>query len=122
MSEESPIQRARNLRRAMTPSEKKMWEKLRQRRFCGLRFQRQYLIVYQHNQTKADYFIVDFYCHEKKLVVEIDGKIHNQQKEEDKHREEILRNLGYHIIRFKNEELHDIQEVLYRLIRYIENI
>jgi len=122
MSEESPIQRSRNLRRAMTPSEKKLWEKLRKRRFQGLRFLRQYLIVYQENQLKTDYFIVDFYCHEKKLIIEVDGKIHEKQREEDKHREDILRNLGYHTIRFKNEELNHMHEVLYRLIRHIETL
>jgi len=67
MSEDSPIQRARNLRRAMTPSEKRLWEKLRLRRFMGLRFLRQYIIIYQHNHSHPDYFIVDFYCAEKKL-------------------------------------------------------
>ena len=57
---------ARILRKNMTFHEKLLWEKLKLKQICGKRFRRQHPI---------DFFIVDFYCHEARLVVEIDGEI-----------------------------------------------
>ncbi|MEM1124354.1 MAG: DUF559 domain-containing protein, partial [Bacteroidota bacterium] len=58
----------------------------------------------------------DFHCHEQKLIVEIDGDIHLEQIEYDKIREETLKEMGYKIIRFRNEEvLKDISSVLIKL-------
>ena len=51
------------------------------------------------------FFIADFYCHEKKLVLEIDGKIHQRQKDYDQLRTHIINTLGIKVIRFKNEEI-----------------
>ena len=101
--------RAQQLRKKMTEAEKKLWRILRNRRFEGLKFRRQHPI---------NRFVVDFYCHEKLLVVEVDGGIHNDVdvKERDEGREEELKNLGLTIVRFTNEEvLNNIHAVLEEL-------
>ena len=51
------------------------------------------------------FYIVDFHCFEKKLVVELDGGIHLQQQEQDEVRQGILEEMGYHVVRFQNEEV-----------------
>ena len=58
---------ARELRKNFTPEEKKVWEVLKNRNFNNLKFRRQHVL---------QGFVVDFYCHELKLAIEIDGKIH----------------------------------------------
>ncbi len=50
-------------------------------------------------------FIVDFYCHQAGLVVEVDGDVHDLQKEEDERREKVLREVGLRIVRFGNDEV-----------------
>ena len=87
---------ARQLRISQTDTEKSMWELLRNRRFYGLKFRRQHV---------AEGFVADFYCHERKFIVEIDGWVHNKQKDYDMVRENILRLKGYSIIRFKNDDI-----------------
>ena len=57
------------------------------------------------------FYIADFYCHEKKLVIELDGKIHDNQKEYDEYRTFLINQLGIRVHRIKNEELKDIQAV-----------
>jgi very-short-patch-repair endonuclease len=62
------------------------------------------------------FFIADFYCHEGRLVVELDGKSHNYQKDYDRLRSYIINNLGIEVIRFRNREIeNDIGRVLMRL-------
>jgi very-short-patch-repair endonuclease len=83
-----------------------MWERLRGRRFLGLKFRRQFPI---------DGFISDFCCYELRLVVELDGKVHQDplQAERDQNRDAHIRSLGYTILRFANEAvLHDMAAVL----------
>ena len=79
----------------MTPAEKILWEELRANKL-GVYFQRQQVI---------QGFIVDFYCHKSTLVVEVDGDIHDLQKEEDERREKVLSALGLRIVRFRNDEV-----------------
>jgi len=50
-------------------------------------------------------FIVDFYCHQAGLVIEVDGDIHDLQKEEDERREKVLSEMGLRIVRFGNDEV-----------------
>jgi very-short-patch-repair endonuclease len=88
-------QRARELRREMTPAEKILWDELRANKL-GVHFRRQQVIAG---------FIVDFYCHKSALVVEVDGDIHDLQQEEDARREKVLRELGLRIVRFRNDEV-----------------
>lgn len=89
------LQRAKELRREMTPAEKILWEELRANKL-GVHFRRQQII---------QGFIVDFYCHQASLVVEVDGDIHDLQKEEDERREKVLTELGLRIVRFRNDEV-----------------
>jgi very-short-patch-repair endonuclease len=89
------LQRAKELRREMTPAETILWQELRANKL-GVHFRRQQVIAG---------FIVDFYCHKVALVVEIDGDIHDLQKEEDVRREKALTELGLRLVRFRNEEV-----------------
>ncbi|SDZ55159.1 MULTISPECIES: endonuclease domain-containing protein [Rhodonellum] len=107
--------RARELRKRLTPSEKILWETLKGKSFRGLKFRRQHPI---HK------FIVDFYCHELKLVIEIDGGIHDtmDQKEYDMGRTFELNELGLEILRFGNEMiLSDIQLTLIEISKFIDS-
>ena len=78
------LRRAKELRREMTPAEKLLWQEVRAKKL-GVRFRRQQVIAG---------FIVDFYCHKAALVVEVDGDIHDLQKEEDERREKALTEMG----------------------------
>ena len=124
MSEENtPIRRARKLRREMTPEEIILWQQLRNRKFRGLKFLRQHPIIYERLNYKPLFFITDFYCAEKKLVIELDGKIHDFQKQKDQERENILKDMGLYILRIKNEEISsDIIEVLQKIKQFIVEI
>ncbi len=90
-------ERARELRREMTPAETILWREIRGDRL-GVHFRRQQVIAG---------FIVDFYCHKAGLVVELDGGVHQgrKQKEDDDKRDKALREMGLRILRFKNEEV-----------------
>ena len=117
----TPISRARKLRKEMTDEEKMLWQKLRNRKFLGLKFLRQHPIIYDRINNEPKYFIPDFYCAEKKLIIEIDGEIHDFQKEQDKRREEILEGAELRILRFKNEEVEaNIYAVLKKIEDYIK--
>jgi len=108
------LEKAKILRKSETNAEKILWERLRNKQVLGLKFRRQHPI---------DIFIVDFYCHQIKLVVEVDGKIHLklENREYDQNREEELRNYGIKIIRFTNQEIKkDVNNVIKRIIMYIE--
>jgi very-short-patch-repair endonuclease len=108
------LNRARSLRNAMTPIENILWNHIRKKRLSGIIFRRQHPI---------GQFIVDFYCHEAKLVIEIDGSIHDsdENKEHDENRTYELEKSGFKVIRFKNEEITDnIDEVLKILQNEIE--
>lgn len=89
------LQRAKELRRNMTPAEKILWKELRANKL-GVHFRRQQVIAG---------FIVDFYCHKSALVIEFDGDIHDLQHEEDLRREKVLSEIGLKIIRFRNDEV-----------------
>ena len=88
------LQRAKELRREMTPAEKILWEELRANRL-GVHFRRQQVI---------QGFIVDFYCHKAGLVIEVDGDVHDLQQEEDARRERVLCEMGLRLVRFRNDE------------------
>jgi len=108
-------QRCRELRKVQTMAETIFWQAVRNRKFMGLKFYRQYPIFVDFN-GKQTFFIADFFCFEKKLVVEIDGKIHDYRKENDALRTEIVNMKGIDVIRFKNEEIEsNIGLVLKRL-------
>ena len=101
-------QGARELRQNPTPAERILWEKLRHNRLSSLQFRRQQVI---------DHYIVDFYCHSKALVVEVDGDIHDLQQEYDKERENYLLARGFYILRVSNDEvLGNLSGVLMKIV------
>ena len=98
---------ARQLRKNQTPAENFFWEKVRNKRFYGKKFLRQFIIEYQEILDEKSFYIVDFYCAEKRLIVELDGGIHLHRKELDEGRQGVLEEMEYQVIRFKNEEVLD---------------
>jgi very-short-patch-repair endonuclease len=104
----------RLLRRDQTSSENILWQILRNRKFEGKKFVRQHPIKVEY-QGKIRFFIADFYCHEKKLVIELDGKIHEKQKEYDEYRTLMINQLGIQVYRIKNEELKNLAVVTAKL-------
>jgi very-short-patch-repair endonuclease len=97
------------LRENMTTCEKLLWERLKLKQICGLRFRRQHPI---------DFFIADFYCHEARLVIEIDGDIHNQKKEYDDGRSAEMEKYSIKVIRFTNS---DVENKIEEVVKGIEN-
>ena len=98
---------ARRLRRNMTPAENKLWQALKGKKLGGLKFRAQHPV---------GPFILDFYCPACKLVVELDGSVHEKQMDYDKARTQQLEDYGYRVIRFRNEEvLSDLPSVLERI-------
>ncbi|OFY67821.1 MAG: hypothetical protein A2V64_09300 [Bacteroidetes bacterium RBG_13_43_22] len=89
---------AREMRKNPTEAEKILWEHLRKMRSEGLIFRRQHPI---------DLFIADFYCHKIKLVIEVDGEVHDESlaQEYDDGRSGELERYGIKVIRFNNEEI-----------------
>lgn len=93
------------MRQNPTKAEKVFWSKVRRNSIDGLRIRRQHVIEYSDNFGHKSYFIVDFCCLPKKLIIEIDGKIHELQKEQDLQRTKILEQIGFRVIRFTNEQV-----------------
>jgi very-short-patch-repair endonuclease len=102
-------QRARQLRRELTPAEKVLWREVRNRRFAGIKFRRQHPI---------GPFYADLACCECKLVVELDGETHLGCEGRDEERTRFLQTQGWMVLRFWNtqvyEELEGVLEVVYR--------
>jgi very-short-patch-repair endonuclease len=88
------IEIAREFRKEPTPGEKILWGSLRGRKLNGIKFRR---------QQPIGYFVADFYSSEYRFVVEVDGPIHESQKEADAARQEILEILGLTVLRIKTE-------------------
>ncbi|MEP6985371.1 MAG: endonuclease domain-containing protein [Chloroflexota bacterium] len=87
---------ARQMRHSSTPAEDLLWKHLRNRQIQNMKFRRQHTI---------ERFIVDFFCVDMKLVVEVDGEIHAYTKQDDAVRQEFLENLGLKVIRFSNDRV-----------------
>jgi len=103
---------ARKLRKNSTPSEKLLWEVLRRKQFAGYKFLRQHPVFYRIDKDWIDFYIPDFYCSKLKLILELDGPIHENHKEEDYDRDTKLKSRGFIVKRIKNEELQDINNVI----------
>jgi len=104
------ILQARELRKNMTPAESILWSYLRKQQIERAIFRRQHPI---------DIFIVDFYCHKYKLVIEVDGGIHYNPEisERDEGRTAELENLGLKIIRFTNDAVINEAEKVINIIK-----
>ena len=104
---------ARVLRKEQTSAEDLLWNRLRGSKLDGHKFRRQHPIKN---------WIADFYCHDAKLVIEVDGRIHldRQQKQSDEGRTYELEGLGLRVIRFTNEEVEsNIENVLKQIKNYL---
>lgn len=87
----------------MTKTEAMLWARLRRNQLGGYHFRRQQIILGA---------IVDFYCHAAGLVIEIDGPIHDQHKDDDAARDEVLTSAGFQVMRFRNEEVETNTEAV----------
>ena len=110
------FQKAKLLRKSMTPAEKQLWSLLQNRKLLGFKFRRQHPI---------SNYIADFYCHELKLIIELDGGIHNEigQAEYDEGRTYVLQEFGIRVLRINNDELWKNEDyVLDRIESEIRNL
>lgn len=88
----------------------------------GCKFNRQYPIVFEVDDVKH-FFVADFYCHQLQIVIEIDGGIHEKQKDYDKLRSAIINRLGLNVFRFSNKEvLYEIDVVVEKLEKIIKQL
>ena len=105
---------ARRLRSNMTPHEDMLWQKIRRKQIHGLQFYR---------QKRVAGYIVDFYCAEKMLVIEIDGAQHHsaQSIRYDSERTRILKTKGLSVLRFDNLQIeHDMASVVCSITSWVE--
>ncbi|GIW93854.1 MAG: hypothetical protein KatS3mg110_1895 [Pirellulaceae bacterium] len=103
------IRKARELRARQTKAERLLWNVLRNRRLCGLRFRRQHPI---------GPFIVDFACIEKRIVIELDGGYHDDVYDSDLRRQKKIERMGWLMLRFRNEDvLRDAEAVAIAIAR-----
>lgn len=110
------FQKAKELRKVETKAEKILWLYLSKNQINGLQFRRQHPI---------NRFIADFYCHRIKLVIEIDGGIHElyKNKEYDAERTEIFSKFGVRVLRFTNYQIaSDIEFVLNSINQYTQEL
>ena len=100
---------AKELRRKMTEAEDKLWSALRNKRLNGFKFRRQHPI---------NKFVADFYCHEVRLIVEVDGEVHDEidRKEHDELRTYVLKEFDVTVIRFSNQEVLKSLDMVLNLI------
>ena|ERR1700741_298314 len=100
------IEFARALRKRQTPEEKILWGYLRNRQMMGFKFLRQHPFLFPTMDGRVDFYIVDFYCSKKKLVLELDGEIHLSQVDYDRGRDYLLNELKLKVVRIKNEQIN----------------
>ncbi len=105
----------RLLRNEQTESEDALWQVLRNRRFENIKFRRQYSV---------GYFVLDFYCPQEKLAIEVDGNVHDsiEAQQYDAYRTEALNGIGIQVVRFRNEEVvNNLPQVLTRIKSFLKN-
>ena len=102
---------ARRLRQKQTDAERLLWFRLRDRRLVGWKFKR---------QVPIDRFIVDFFCPDAKLILEIDGGQHDERRARDENRTAILESKGYLVLRFwNNDVIGNMEGVLEEILNTI---
>ena len=109
------FENARELRKKLTPAEQTFWLRLKEQ-FPKYKFRRQHPI---------SIYIADFYCHELKLVIEIDGPIHDSEEAKlaDEKRQKYLENLNLTVIRFTNEQIkNEVESVIEIVSSTIEKL
>lgn len=109
----SALKFAKILRREQTAAEKELWGRLRNRALGGLKFRRQ--------QPVGNY-IVDFFCAERSLIIEVDGASHIGRRDNDRKRQRWLESEGYKVLRIMNTDVHRrIDVVLGEILRACES-
>lgn len=111
-NKKSLLEIRRKLRQESTPAENFLWQQLRNGKLNDLKFKRQHSI---------GNYIVDFYCASKRLIIEVDGKVHQtkEQREKDQFRDANLMDMGFRVMRFTNEDvLFSIELVKDKILKY----
>jgi very-short-patch-repair endonuclease len=103
---------ARELRKNPTIAENILWKYLRNKQLKDFKFLRQHPIIISKNDGDFSFLVLDFYCCKACLAIELDGIIHDYRKKIDNEKDKDLNSLGIKVLRFKNEELNDIEKVL----------
>ena len=103
------------LRKSLTPAEAHLWRLLKGKNLLGRKFQRQHSI---------ENFIVDFYCASEKVIIELDGEVHNNiiAQQNDFERDEHLTNLGFIVLRFENKEVFQNTQRVLEVVKQSFNI
>ncbi|MFA6475542.1 MAG: DUF559 domain-containing protein [Patescibacteria group bacterium] len=97
-------ERAKLFRHQSTVAENKLWQRLRRHQLAGFKFRRQHPLFQ---------YIVDFYCFELRLIIEVDGKVHENQIPHDIERTIILERHDFKVLRFTNDQvINDIETVI----------
>ena len=107
-------EKRRKLRNNMTNAEKLLWERIRRRQIRDKRFLRQFSV---------EKYVIDFYCPEIKLAIEVDGDTHESEEEilYDKNRQEEIENFGISFLRYKNEKIFgNIDKVILKIETFID--
>jgi very-short-patch-repair endonuclease len=94
---------AKRLRREMTPAERRLWKALRRDAVDGFHFRRQQVI---------EGYVADFYCDAAKLVIELDGDVHQEQWQYDESRDEAIASIGVRVLRISNDAMLDVEAVV----------
>jgi very-short-patch-repair endonuclease len=105
------IDKAKYLRTTLTDAERKIWQVVRAKRFGKSKFKR---------QERIGFYIVDFVCYQKKIIIEIDGKQHLDNVEYDSQRTKWLEEQGFRVLRFWNDDILSnievVKKVIFRLL------
>lgn len=105
------VEVAREFRKEPQPSEHLLWQALRRKQLRGYKFRR---------QQPIGSFIVDFYCDEAGLIVEVDGPVHRSRRLRDRQRQEILEELGLHVLRVSALDVEaNLRDVLARIEAFV---
>jgi very-short-patch-repair endonuclease len=110
------VELARENRKNATKAEQFAWLKLRNRKYRGYKFNRQFPLIYSWNEHNIGFYIADFHCFELKLIIEIDGGYHKTQKELDGWRDEVVSELGYKTLRITNEDVAHMYTLIDKFI------
>ena len=94
---------AKRLRREMTPAERRLWKALRRDALDGFHFRRQQVI---------EGYVADFYCDAAKLVIELDGGVHQEQWQYDESRYKAIASIGIRVLRISNDAMLDVEAVV----------
>ena len=97
------LARARDMRKESAPAEQKLWRCLRDRQLNGFKFRRQHVV---------GPYIADFYCHQVRLIVELDGGSHEQRETYDATRTKIIERGGDLVVQFKNQDVFDFLDAV----------